>query len=99
MEMTNGDIVLSFKRSGRKKTQIGILADLNECSKKEIEEILIAAGEDIRGGKRMATQQKEVPDTVIDLLMKRIEELDEIISSAEKEYREIASFLGIGGKR
>lgn len=57
MEMTNEDIVLSFKRSGRKKAQIGILADLNGCSKQDIEKILIEAGENVKEGrKKMATQ-------------------------------------------
>lgn len=100
MEMSHGEIVLSYKRAQNRRTQIGILADLNECSKKEIENILMAAGEELPKGrtKKAVEKQKEIPEAISKILMNRIEELDTIIHEAEKEYKEIVSFLGLGGK-
>ena len=44
MEMTNGEIVTSYKQSKHKAAQIGILAELNRCSNKKIVEILVDGG-------------------------------------------------------
>lgn len=52
MEMSHGEIVLSYKRAQNRRMQVGILADLNQCSKKEIENILLAAGEELPKGRR-----------------------------------------------
>lgn len=100
MEMSHGEIVLSYKRAQSRSAQIGILADLNQCSKKEIENILLAAGQELpqRKARKTVEKQKEIPETISKLLINRIEELDAIISEAEKEYKEIVSFLGLGGK-
>lgn len=100
MEMSHSEIVLSYKRAQNRRMQVGILADLNQCSKKEIENILLAAGEELPKGRRKKAvkEQKEIPETVSKILMSRIEELDTIIRNAEKEYKEIVTFLGLGGK-
>ena len=44
MEMTNGEIVSSYKQAKHKARQIGILAELNRCSNKQIIEILLNGG-------------------------------------------------------
>lgn len=44
MEMTNGEIVTSYKQAKHKAAQIGILAELNRCSNKQIIEILLNGG-------------------------------------------------------
>ena len=44
MEMTNGEIVSSYKQAKHKAQQIGILAELNRCSNKQIIEILLNGG-------------------------------------------------------
>lgn len=44
MEMTNGEIVASYRQAKHKTQQIGILAELNRCSNKKIMEILIKGG-------------------------------------------------------
>lgn len=44
MEMTNGEIVTSYKQAKHKAQQIGILAELNRCSNKKIIEILLNGG-------------------------------------------------------
>ena len=40
MQMTDEEIIRSFKEAKNPKAQIGILADLNACSRKEIEAII-----------------------------------------------------------
>lgn len=100
MEMSYGEIVMSYRRAQNRRMQVGILADLNQCSEKEIENILLAAGEELPKGrtKKEVKEQKEIPETISKILMSRIEELDTIIRNAEKEYKEIVVFLGLGGK-
>lgn len=44
MEMTNGEIITSYRQAKDKKKQIEVLADLNMCSKDEIVEILKEQG-------------------------------------------------------
>ena len=45
MQMTNEEIIKSYKEAKDKKKQIKILADLNTCDANIIKEILIEAGE------------------------------------------------------
>ena len=44
MQMTNGDIVKSYKEAKEKKKQIEILAQLNACPIANIREILVSEG-------------------------------------------------------
>ncbi len=44
MEMTNSEIVMRYRQAKKKTEQIGILAELNRCSNKEIVEILVDGG-------------------------------------------------------
>lgn len=44
MEMTNSEIVTSYRQAKHKEQQIGILAELNRCSNKQIIEILLNGG-------------------------------------------------------
>lgn len=45
--MDKGEIVREYRAAKDRKAQLGILADLNECSKAEIAEILVEAGEKV----------------------------------------------------
>lgn len=45
--MTNEEICRDYRLAKQKVKQIGILADLNECTKKQIVEILKAGGEEL----------------------------------------------------
>lgn len=45
--MTNEEICRDYRLAKQKVKQIGILADLNECTRKEIVEILKASGEEL----------------------------------------------------
>ena len=49
LQMDKGEIVREYRTASDKRAQLGILADLNACSKAEIAEILIAAGEKVDG--------------------------------------------------
>lgn len=42
--MTVEEIVTSYRQAKNQQTQIGVLADLNVCTRKEIKELLIEAG-------------------------------------------------------
>lgn len=42
--MTVDEIVTSYRQAKNPQLQIGVLADLNVCSRKEIKELLTAAG-------------------------------------------------------
>lgn len=42
--MTVDEIVTSYRQARNPQTQIGVLADLNVCSRKEIKELLMEAG-------------------------------------------------------
>lgn len=46
MQMTPREIVSSFRRAGNKKEQVGILAELNDCDKETICEVLRKEGVD-----------------------------------------------------
>lgn len=46
MTMSESEIVRDFRAAKKKREQIGILAELNECSREEIREILLKNGID-----------------------------------------------------
>lgn len=45
--MTDGEVITSFRQAKNKRDQIGILSELNACSRSDILNILCAAGEDV----------------------------------------------------
>lgn len=47
MVMSNAEIVAEYRQAKTPMKQIGILADQNQCSKKEIVKILLEAGETV----------------------------------------------------
>lgn len=81
MEMTNGEIVTSYRQAKHKTQQIGILAELNRCSNKKIIGILLNAGFSPKCFNRM-NKQLEVNDAVDELTEGEIEE------TAEQEQEE-----------
>lgn len=64
MQMTPEEIVAEYRQAKSPLKQIGILADLNQCSKKEITAILTAQGEALPGqyGRRAAPRAPELPE-------------------------------------
>ena len=84
MQMTTSEIVKSYKQSKKKVQQIGILADLNLCSKKEIRDLLEQNGCDVPHYKNRysktesdtQTDKPNFPEPVIALVKKRLLEID-----------------------
>lgn len=66
--MTDGEVITSFRQAKNKREQIGILSELNLCSKSDILNILCAAGEDVsdyisgRPKKKPAEKKSGAPD-------------------------------------
>lgn len=56
--MTPGEIVASYRQAANKNNQIGVLADLNVCSKAEIVDVLTEQGVEIK--KRTGRPRKKV---------------------------------------
>lgn len=92
MQMTVAEIKRNYDEAKDKQRQIGILADLNCCSREEIEMIL---GEKV---KRKTTVPKEaVQEEVKDpnlrevraVLYSKLESIENQIKSLEEEYRKI----------
>ena len=65
MQMTNNEILVSYNTAADKKAQIGILADLNLCSKNKIIDILhdCKADVDLRWKTPEKTRQKKQKDS------------------------------------
>ena len=59
MQMTENEIVKSYKQATKKVQQIGILADLNLCTKKEIRAILESHGCEVPHYGNRYTKPKE----------------------------------------
>lgn len=148
MEMTNEEIIKSYKEAKNKSRQIKILAELNCCKQIDIKKIvgveepkqeekkavsidkmrkdLAIDAEAVEKTNKAAVEEMEAktiegipglmilppsvmedyepetlpraepPESIIRLATKRLEELEETIKAAELEYKEIASFLGMG---
>ncbi len=67
MVMSKDEIVVRYRQAKEPAKQIGILADLNACTKEEIAEVLREAGFKLKGYKKIeapeaAMQQPETPE-------------------------------------
>lgn len=58
--MTPGEIVASYRQAANKNNQIGVLANLNVCSKAEIVDVLTEQGVEVK--KKAGRPRKKVPD-------------------------------------
>lgn len=106
MEMTESEIKASYSHAKHKATQIKILADLNDCSVREIKEILglqevkkpkVVKEEIVEPEENEAAELPiKIPDSIYDMAVERLEALEKIIDKANAEYTEIAKFLLMG---
>lgn len=110
--MTNAEIIASYKAAKNKTTQIKILADLNCCRTADIKKIVGISEEKkpeknnmekMKAALKLSQEepkaepeQRKIPDSIIALASFRLDELEATISKAQKEYEEIAEFLGMG---
>ena len=108
MQMTNEEIIKSYKEAKDKKKQIKILADLNTCDANIIKEILIEAAPRVykRAAKKpeekktAKTAEQELPTAIIKSLTMRMNEIGAAITLQEakieelkQERQDIADFL------
>ena len=63
MQMTEAEIVKSYQRAEKKREQIKILAELNDCPKQDIRDILEKNGEEVpKTGNRYTKIKEELED-------------------------------------
>lgn len=109
MEMKEQTIVDKYARLGVKPK---ILAELNACPTKDIEDILAKAGvytpkPTKKRGKNMAAEQKAapMPEIALNTVLEKLDEIenqikyhDEAKKKLEQEYTELAHAIGTSGK-
>lgn len=92
MQMSVGEIKRSYDEAKYKQRQIGILAELNGCTKEEIVKIIDA--ENRRKGKNGETSEtpQEEPklSQIKEMLYARLDELEKDIKALEEEYRKVS---------
>lgn len=90
MQMTPDEIRRNYREAKNKNRQIDILADLNECSRKEIEKILnmdSKKAENCEEPKHIPTENSS--GEIIGKLFARLDILDKEIKEKEAEYKNI----------
>lgn len=102
MQMTENEIVKSYKEAKEKGKQIGILADLNGCQRQEITAILRNNGVDLPGPKPKKVEEPKEPkpktyERITEYPAKDIEVpicvKEELMSSVEALTEQIDSLL------
>lgn len=78
--MSAREICYSYRSAKHKAQQIQILAELNAVDSLEIIKVLVHSGE-------------ELPDSTVNKLFKRLDELEEQIREREREYKAIEAAL------
>lgn len=86
MQMTDDEIRRNYNEAKNQKAQIGILADLNDCSKEKIKQIL--------GLDKKPEVKKENPD-VIQKLYDKLDFLDEEIKRYEKAKQDCEKLIAV----
>ncbi len=98
MQMSVTEIKKNYNEAKNKKRQIGILADLNCCSKEEIEKIVAVQNSIEQKLEKTYGSPVEKELSVNDVrnqLYARMDELDLQIKTLEKEYRNIVITIGV----
>lgn len=91
MQMSESEIKRRYKEAKNQKQQIGILADLNCCSKEEIESILGITKEDNKPPGDMSRGQ------IMDLLFGKLDSLEQEIQRLEAEYKKVHNAIEVLG--
>ena len=97
MNMTDSEIIRDYKEASNKVKQIGILADMNECKKGRIIEILLAHGVDIPGNFKKPVEtavpviKPETPETLriirpVDKTVIILEDVLDLVFSAVDDF-------------
>lgn len=94
MTMTVEEICRNYREAKNKREQIKILADLNCTTKEEILKVLLDCGEKVPAPKTKKSTKPDIPDAVYTAITERMDVLNAVITKTEKEYRELATFIG-----
>lgn len=88
------EICRNFKEAKDKAGMILILSQLNDCSREEIIQVLEKNGfEDPRKNDKKKPKV-QMPETVKNALVEKMEFIDRQIKELEKQYKEIATYIG-----
>ena len=101
MNMTNEEIVASYKAAKSPQKQISVLADLNVCKKQEIVAVLLAAGEKVPGNflpkpKKQPVERKAEPEESELTVFKAMEILQTLSGHG---FRDLLLWIGGTGNR
>ena len=93
MQMTVGEIQRNYSQAKNKSQQIGILADLNCCSREDIEKIVGVEDkrEKVKTQPKVQKRTNKEPEVnaILDSLFARLDTLEQEIKDKEEEYRKI----------
>lgn len=99
MQMTVGEIQRNYKEAKNKKRQIGILADLNCCSRGDIEKIVKVENKRDKDKEEPAEPiscDKEYGvNAILESLFARLDALDQEIKEREEEFRKINTTIEV----
>lgn len=101
--MTAGEIIDLYTHAKHPEKQIGIIAELCDCPKEEIVELLKLNGvlEKNKGGKELQPdsvvfqpiQEKEIP--LLERLYELLDELDKEIQQKTQRYKEVSTAIKV----
>ena len=92
MQMSNIDIAKEYRTAASPRKQIGILAELNDCSKQEIADILIAQGETVPKYYQKHKNEKDI-EKVLEAARREAEAESEPEPEPEPEKDEGVAFM------
>ena len=95
MQMSVGEIKRSYDEARHKQRQIGILAELNNCSKDEIVKIINI--ENRRDAPAESVPEEPTLSQINDKLYARLDEIENSIKALEEEYRKVSVAIEVLG--
>ena len=103
MEMSVGEIKRSYDQAKNKERQIGILAELNDCDRSEIEKIISVESmreqhEPVKSVVEKPSEKEMGLNDVMNTLFSRLDELEKKIKPLEEEYRNIKIAIDVIAK-
>ena len=89
MQMSDSEIVRSYREAKDKRSQVGVLAELNACSKDYIREILKRSGIDApKPGRKSTTEPEPVRAALTEMAKKAVRKEPEIVKENPEIVKE-----------
>lgn len=88
MQMTEDEIVRSYKNAKNRNTQVTVLAQLNACPKEQIEQIL-----EQKGVIKKKQDVPEMPEVIKEMITVRMIEITEQMDKLGAELKELSDFV------